>query len=92
MDNTFWQDFTIADNFGINAIQDTYNRAFNEWKNDYKMLTELVIVLNHKIWQYYKLQNEQFTNLYNTLWEQADSYACNNLKGKELAYFYDTTD
>ena len=92
MDNTFWQDFTIADNFGINAIQDTYNRAFNEWKNDYKMLTELVIVLNHKIWQYYELQNEQFTNLYNTLWEQADSYACNNLKGKELAYFYDTTD
>ena len=23
----FWQDFTIADAFGLNAIQDTYNRA-----------------------------------------------------------------
>lgn len=29
---TFWEDFSIADHFGLNAIQDTYNRAFAEWK------------------------------------------------------------
>lgn len=33
---TFWDDFSIADNFGIDAICDTYNRAFQEWKTDYK--------------------------------------------------------
>ena len=31
---TFWEDFTIADYFGKDAIQDTYNRAFKEWKSN----------------------------------------------------------
>ena len=43
---TFWMDFSIADRFGANAIKDTYNRAFKEWKTNYIYLTELVIVLN----------------------------------------------
>ena len=50
---TFYQDFSIADNFGIDAIKDTYNKAFNEWKTNYKYITELVLVLNWKIWSYY---------------------------------------
>ena len=29
---TFWEDFSIAERFGISAIQDTFNRAFKEWK------------------------------------------------------------
>ena len=29
---TFWDDFSIADSFGISAIKDTYKRAFEEWK------------------------------------------------------------
>ena len=49
---TFWIDFTIADKFGYFAVQDTYNRAFKEWKDNYIYLTELVIVLNHKVWQH----------------------------------------
>ena len=46
---TFYMDFTIADKFGIEAIKDTYSRAFKEWKNDYKYLTLLVLNLKHKI-------------------------------------------
>lgn len=46
---TFWQDFSIADAFGIAAVVDTFKRAFKEWKDNYKYLTELVMVLNHKI-------------------------------------------
>lgn len=38
---TFWDDFTMADLFGLSAIKDTYNRAFKEWNEDYKFLTEL---------------------------------------------------
>ena len=92
MDNTFLQDFTIADHFGLEAIQDTFNRAFEEWKGDYKMLTELVMVLNHKLWQHYEQGNESFAILYNDLWQQADNYACNNLTGEELKYFCEVTD
>ena len=31
---TFWQDFTIADQFGVDAVVDTYNRVFEDWKDD----------------------------------------------------------
>ena len=88
---SFWSDFTIADRFGVSAIKDTYKRAFNEWKDNYKYLTELVMVLNWKIWQFYE-KNNQYAEVYNKLWEEADEYACNNLKGDEAAYFFWTTD
>lgn len=91
MKTTFWQDFTIADCFGKAAIEDTFNRAFKEWGHDYIYLTELVIVLNRKIWQWYE-RNDAYAELYNQLWEKADAYACDNLEGEELSHFYQVTD
>lgn len=91
MQTTFFQDFSIADAFGIDAVKDTYKRAFNEWKGNYIYLTELVVVLNHKIWQHYET-NEPLARVYNDLWEQADEYACENLKGDEASFFFDVTD
>lgn len=88
---TFFEDFSIAEHFGLSAINDTFNRAFGEWKANYKYLTELVMVLNWKIWQHWE-NNRKVAELYNTLWEKADLYAVNNLKGEELDYFYRTTD
>ena len=88
---TFWEDFSIADHFGLNAIQDTYNRAFAEWKNNHIYLTELVMVLNWKIWQHYD-KNEKLVKLYDSLWKKTQSYAYKSLKGQELAYFITTTD
>lgn len=98
---TFWQDFSIAEHFGNSAIKDTFERAFRGWKDNYEYLTELVLVLNHKLWQWYGIANEQAereqcalirSKLYNELWIKADNYACNNLQGKELSYFYNVTD
>lgn len=43
-------DFTIADMCGRRAIHDTFKRAFEEWKDNYEYLTELVMVLNWKVW------------------------------------------
>lgn len=88
---TFWQDFSIADAFGIKAIKDTYNRAFGEWRSDYVYLTELVMVLNWKIWQWYE-KNDEYSKVYNELWMEADQYATETLTGDELSYFYKTTD
>lgn len=89
---TFWMDFSIADKFGTKAIKDTYKRAFNEWKNNVEYVTELVIVLNHKIWQYYESGNKQYAALYDELWRECDSWCVDNLKGDDLDYFYATTD
>lgn len=49
------------------------------------------MVLNHKIWQYYE-KNSDIADLYNSLWEKADQYALENLKGDELNYFIRVTD
>lgn len=88
---TFWSDFSIADAFGKNAVRDTFNRAFAEWKSDFHYLTDLVMVLNHKIFQHYDGDRE-LSKLYDSLWRIADDYATKNLVGKELDYFYHTTD
>lgn len=88
---TFWDDFCIADAFGKRAVRDTYRRAFVEWKTDYIYLTELVMVLNHKIWQWYE-HDEEIAQLYNDLWMKADAYAMKHLKGEELSYYLRTLD
>ena len=88
---TFYEDFSIADWFGVDAIRDTYKNAFENWKGDYKYLTELVMALNWKIWEHYET-NEKYAKVYNELWGKADLYATSHLKGEELSYFYRTTD
>lgn len=89
---TFWMDFSIADRFGAKAVKDTFKRAFEEWKSDYRYLTDLVIVLNHKLWDHYEKGHEEMARLYDSLWKKADAYAVDNLKGDELDYFLRETD
>ncbi len=88
---TFYEDFSIADKFGIEAIVDTYNNAFNSWKHDYKYITELVLVLNWKIWRWHET-NDMYARLYDELWRKLDQWCIDNLNGKELEYYYATTD
>lgn len=88
---TFWQDFSIAECYGRKAIKDTFRKAFNQWKSNYVYLTELVVILNWKIWSWYE-ENGSIAELYNDLYEQADQYAINNLKDEELQYFLKTVD
>lgn len=88
---TFYTDFSTADKFGVNAIMDTYKRAFEEWKTNYKYLTELVMVLNWKIFEHYE-HNDKYARLYDKLWKETDQYAMDNLKEEEADYFYQITD
>ena len=88
---TFRQDFTIAEHFGNDSVRDTFNVAFEQWKGDYRYLTDLVVVLNHKIWEHYKT-NETLARIYNDMWMKAAAYAEENLKGDELSYYYAVTD
>lgn len=91
MQTTFVQDFAIAERFGEAAVRSTYKQAFEEWKDNYVYLTELVIALNWGIWRNYET-NPKLAEVYNELWEEADGYACDNLKGDELSFFYEVTD
>ena len=89
---TFWQDFDIADRFGIDAIKETFEDAFAYAKLSYIYLTELTLVLNWRTWGWYEKQNYELSKLYTDLFNKIDSYCCDNLKGEELDYFYRTTD
>lgn len=89
---TFYMDFSIADMFGVSAIKDTYNRAFEEWKSDVEYITELVMVLNWKIWEHYESKNAKYTELYDSLYTKLRDWCFDNLKGNDLTYFLRTTD
>lgn len=89
---TFWMDFSIADRFGDNAIKDTFRRAFEEWKDNYEYLTELVMILNRKCWEWYGKGKHQRSELYGELYYETRDYALDNLKGEELSYFFRVTD
>ena len=88
---TFWQDFTIAEPFGGKEIRETFSRVFQEWQSDVVYLTELVMVLNWKLWSWYEY-NESIAEIYHELYEKADMYALDNLQGDELHYFLNTVD
>lgn len=88
---TFYTDFSIADWYGVNAIKDTAKRAFQSWKTDYKFVTELIMVLNWKIWEHHG-HNDAYAKLYNDLWIQLDDWAMDNLTGEALSYYLQTTD
>ena len=89
---TFWQDFTIAELFGEDAIKDTCRRASNEWKSDKVFITELVMVLNHRSWYHHDHRNYRLADLYAGLYYDVYEVALRNLKGDDLAYFYQVTD
>lgn len=93
MQTSFWHDFTIADAFGIDAIKDTYNRAFKEWKNNKVYATELAMVLNWKSWQHSKngVANK-IGSLYADLYYKIDGYILDNWKDDKLSYYLQTTD
>ena len=88
---TFYTDFSIADKFGVSGIKSTYENAFRSWKNNYKYITELAMVLNWKCWRWYQI-NDEYSRLYTDLFHQLDEWIMNNLKGEELDYYIQTTD
>lgn len=88
---TYYTDFGIAERFGASAIRDTYRKAKQNWGNNVKYFTEIVMVLNWKIWEHNE-HNEEYVSLYNELWEEADNYAMEHFKGEDLNYYLSTTD
>lgn len=88
---TFYTDFSIADHFGKEAIMETYERAFNQWKHNVEYVTELSMALNWKIWEHHT-KNESIARLYDTLWRKIDKWCMENLKGDDISYYIRTTD
>lgn len=92
---TFWEDFSIADSFGLKEVQETFDRAFEEWKDNRVYGTELSMVLNWKQFQFAKdgyLAEGEMCKLYIKLWKKIDAYICNHWQGEDLSYYFKETD
>lgn len=93
---TFWQDFDIAEAYGEQAIRDTAKRAFEEWKDDVKYLTELVMIINHKCWDFYHKGVDAMTELYGDMYYEYHEKALDYLEKKDnkddIGYFIRTLD
>ncbi len=69
---TYWNDFSIADKFGVDAVKDTYRKVLPQARINAMDFAELVCVLNWKIWEHYENHNESLASTYNVLWDEAD--------------------
>lgn len=88
---TFFEEFSIAEGHGQGAIIKHYVIAFEQWKDNLKYMTELVLVLNLKISQWFGV-DDVIGLTYDALWRLADEYAMETLKGDDLHYYLSTLD
>jgi hypothetical protein len=93
---TFWEDFSIAEKFGKQAIQDTAERAFNEWHTNVKFLAELIMVLNHKSWFWYENGIEEISVIYSDLYYKYNDLGWDWLEThgteEEKHWYFETLD
>ncbi len=82
---TFWEDFSIAERFGVEAVKDTYRRVRAGWERDRVYGTELLMVLNHKCWHWDE-GNNTFSKLCAELWEEYHEWVFENWKDEDLGY------
>ena len=90
--STFASDFAIADAFGADAVEDTYERSMASFNEDVFMLTEMSLVLNWAIWRYWELHEQELSIMYDKLWKKLDSYMMSHFTGDELQFYIKTTD
>lgn len=97
---TFWQDFSIADLYGLNAIHDTLRRAFGEWREDVEYIAELALVLNHKGCFYYAAAEKHdgdkylyaLAQTYFAMYHVVNDYAKEYFTGEDAEYYFRVTD
>ena len=92
---TFMQDFAAIEDLGEIEIKELAEKLFQLWKDDIVHLTELVMVINHRSWYWYEVNNE-LCNIYTELYYEYDEKAINYLESKgneeDLSYFFRTLD
>lgn len=88
---TFWGDFGVADVYGANAVEDTYKRSFDSFKDDKNYGTELAMVLNWKSWEHAE-KNPSLSKVYSDLYYKLHDYILDNWKDEDLEYYLSTTD
>jgi len=107
---TFYADFAIAEFCEVymrdkGAVKKTYKQVVESWGTDIKAMTEIVMVLNHKMWAFYQKVDsrylgvgdstaERFSMLYQELYEKAVNFIEKKFgnDSEAMSYYYEVTD
>lgn len=90
---TIWDDLTVAEEYGKENIESCAAAAFENYKDDYVQLTELIMALNHKSWAHTR---DELCSFYSDLYYKYDGAAIDYLESTNnqegLDYFFKTLD
>lgn len=107
---TFYSDFGIAEFCEVykadaGAVKDTYKRVEESWGSSIEAITEVVMVLNHKIWSFYdnvdssylgcsEEWRQHFMEVYQELYERCVAFIEKTFANdsEALSYYYEVTD
>ena len=64
----FWYKFNAAEMEGTKGIRTCAKNLFEEWKDDVIKVTDLVMCINHKSWDWNDKNNSQLMELYADLY------------------------
>ena len=96
MKDTFWFEFDMAELYGEENIRELAAAAFDKWKVEPVVLTDLVMVINHKSWDHYSRGNDELSSLYADLYYKYYEDAIDYLEAQKdeegLRYFIKTLD
>ena len=95
MRELFWERFDAAELCGNETIKGVAEASFDEYKDDVKNLTALVMVINHKSWAWHDLHRDELCSLYADLYYKYYEKAINYLdktNPEGLTYFIRTLD
>lgn len=90
---TLWDDFSIADRFGLAAVKDTYRRAKQFCGSDPLLWGEFSIVLNWRCWQHWHNGRVDLAELYGELAHRsADDFYATEPGEVESDIYFKLTD
>lgn len=91
---TFYSDLSIAEYYGAKSVIDTYRRVMKEWLNNIEYITEFVLCLNHKSWEWFSRKDQAMVEMYVSLYEKAVKRVLEHYKNNKgaLDYYYQITD
>ena len=94
MVSTFASDFAIAEWYGADSVNDTFNRTTKEWLSNVKYFAEIVMTLNAFCWRWYEWEGEEseLGKLFSDLYYRANELAYDTYEGEDARMYFELTD
>ena len=84
--------FTEAETDDNVDIEELYRQLFRKRHDDVKLVAELSMCMNRKLWEHHEKGNENLAELYNRLRMKVHDYALDVFTWEDGAYYFRITD